>query len=185
MSPSSPREKVALIATAGVLGAIMLWAVITFFSNTPTARYGDDIPDYPVAARFCTVQSADTYWRAVRRSGEQADVARSEVVVLPAVELAVSDAGSGALRVLFRDESGDYVGDAITHSFSGGTFDESGTATIEFAATDGFEEESGYNAYRIRAEDRWTIEVLEGPSASASGDDYQSLFRIPITALRR
>lgn len=181
----SGAERIALIATAVVLMGIAIWAVANFFRNTHTTRYGADAPDFPVAARFSTVRAAETYWRGVRRDGEQADVARTEVEILPAVEVALSQSGTGALRVIFRDASGDFVGDAITRSFANGRFDDSGASEVEFAATDGFEDESGFNAYRIDPDQRWHIEILEGPSAAARGSEFQSIMTLPVSALRR
>ncbi len=98
--------------------------------------------------------------------------------------MAVGGSSNGVLRVIFRDDQGEFVGDSITQPFTSGQFDQNQSPMIEFAATSGFEQDSAFNAYRVGGE-RWTVEVLEGPSSNASGSEFKLLFKTPISSLQR
>ncbi|GAA5482985.1 hypothetical protein [Haloferula sargassicola] len=178
-TPSPKLEKIGLISTAVVLVAIALWWIIGSFANVSTTELGADFPDLPAKGEYARIDEVDTYWRKPVREGDQVDAATAEAAYIPVVLVTLHEQGSGTLRVLFRDSDGDFVGDAISRSFRDGVFEKTGSATAEFAATDGFHEVADFNGYRV-GEDRWQAEIFEGPSENASGKSFKSLLVTPL-----
>jgi hypothetical protein len=172
----------------GILGALFLvlgiWWIAGLLTSVPTTRLGEDEPDLPISGRFMEINSAETYWRKPIREGDQPDRARADVLQIPVLSVTIEGTGDGVLRVIFRDDEGEFVGDSITHTFTAGHFDQSRSPQIEFPATSGFLEDADFNAYRVGG-DRWTVEVLEGPSENAPGSEFESLLTAPISSNRR
>mgnify|MGYP000740101185 CR=1 FL=1 len=181
---TSGKEKVALVASGVVALGLAVWLVIGMFSGVPTTRIGDNQPELPAAGSFTTVATLETFWREPIREGENRDIARREVAMIPVVSLTLDDSRSGALRVIFYDSQGDSVGDAVSQPFTGGQFDGTGSPTIEIAATDGFTDPGDFDAYRVGGE-RWTVEIREGPSTNAPGREFKELLSAPISSTRR
>ena len=132
--------------------------------------------DFPVQGAQVTVQSAATYWRAPVTEGPDADTFRRGTVLLPEIDLKLG--GSGAIRVLFRDEQRRLIGDAVTRTVSG-------SQQLRIPATAGFEELGMHAAYRTGASKPWTATVYEARSVSATGSDFKKLFEITISTERR
>lgn len=181
------REVIGLAAFSFVLMVAMIWVLSRFFGQVPIQADAVQEPDYPVEGEHMTLAGADTFWREPVRDGENRDVARREVWMIPVLEVSLDPAGSraGALRVVFRNGDGDPVGDTITRSFSGGAFDASGSPTVEFPATDGFVKEGEFNAYRAGDDGTWVAEISEGPSVNAPASSFKFLTPIPVFPLRR
>lgn len=177
------RDLISLGIVAVILLALGIWWIAGQFSDIPTTRYGGDQPEFPIKGEYAEVEVATTYWRSPIREGDQRDVARPEVSHIPVVSVKLSG-GTGALRAVFRTDTGDFVGDTITHAFENGKFVENRSDTIEFPATDGYETDGDMNGYRV-GDDRWKIEILESPGAEASGSRFQSIFIIPVSPAQR
>jgi len=184
MTKPDRKEWIGLGVLGAVFLAVAIWWITGLFSSVTTTRMGEDEPEFPIEGQFIEAKSAVSFWRKPIRDGENADVARSEVVYLPVAVVTLKGTGDGVLRAIFRDDEGSFVGDTITRSFTAGHFDDSGSPTVEFPATSGFQEHSDFNAYRVGG-NRWTVEVLEGPSANAQGSEFKLLFKAPISSLRR
>lgn len=198
--PAAPSQPAASTATSlpkperkewiglGILGVVFLtlaiWWVVGLFSSVTTTRFGEDEPDFPIQGSFIEAQTCTTFWRKPIRDADQPDVARNDVLYIPVAKITLDGEGTGVLRAIFRDDQNEFVGDSITRSFTAGHFDDSGSPTVEFPATSGFMEDADFNAYRVGGE-RWTIEILEGPSANAAGSEFKSLFKASISSLRR
>lgn len=178
------KEKIGLGILGVVFIALGIWWFLGLLSDVPTTRMGQDEPDFPIEGAFTKATAAESYWRAPAREGDQRDVARADVIIIPILKVTISGTGDGVLRAIYRDDEGEFVGDSITRSFTSGQFDDSRSASCEFPATSGFTKESAFNAYRVGG-GRWTIEILEGPSADAPGREFKSLFTAPISSLRR
>lgn len=178
------KEKIGLGILGVVFIALGIWWLLGLLSDVPTTRMGQDEPDFPIEGGFTEATAAESYWRAPIREGDQRDIARTDVIIIPILKVTITGTGDGVLRAIYRDDEGEFVGDSITRSFTSGQFDDSRSASCEFPATSGFTEESEFNAYRVGGE-RWTVEILEGPSADASGREFKSLFTAPISSLRR
>jgi len=170
-------EKVGMVALFVILLAAGL--VIYHFSvnRLPTESIKAKANDFPMKGSRLTVTSAESYWRVPIVDGPAPDVFRRGTELLPVVEIAVSG-GSGAIRVVFRDESRKTMGDSISHSVGGKDL-------LKFVATAGFEDMGMYAAYRTGGNKPWIVEVLEGPSEDASSAEFQKLFEMEIsTAIR-
>lgn len=168
------------VAVAAVI--TLVWFTSSLLSGVTTKRIGDDKPDLPAKGQFCSIASADTYWRAPVREGDNRDNAKPEVILIPVVDIGLTGEGAqGVLRILFLDEHGNYVGDPITKSFENGKFKSNNSETLEIASTDGFTTNSDFHAYRLN-NNPWTVEILEGPSANAEGSRFQSILSVEISA---
>lgn len=181
------REVIGIASFAFVLMIAALWVVSRFFTQLSFKDDPTAAPDYPLKGAGVTVAAAETFWREPVREGDARDVARREVVMIPVLELTLDPENSpaGALRVIFRNSQGQPVGDPITRTFAVGRFEASGNATIAFPATDGFEKDGDFHAYRTGKGDPWIVEILEGPSADAPAGSFKKLAPIPILPLRR
>ncbi|MBK1826116.1 hypothetical protein [Haloferula rosea] len=178
------KEWIGLALLGVVCLGVAIWWIAGLFSSITTTRMGDDEPDFPVKGGLIQVRTADSFWRKPIRGGENADVARADVVQIPVAEVTLEGQGNGVLRAIFRDDQGEFVGDSITRSFTSGHFDLTGSPTAQFPATSGFTEDAAFNAYRVGG-NRWTVEVFEGPSDNAPGSEFKLLFKAPISSLRR
>ncbi|MBB5351764.1 hypothetical protein HNR46_002003 [Haloferula luteola] len=178
-SQSAKIEMLGLGALAAILLGLGIWWLSGLFSSVRTTGLGGDLPDLPAKGEFVRIEKIDTYWRKPIREGDHADRATSSALYIPVLSVTLDDDRSGALRVLFKDADGNFVGDPISHSISAGKFTGSGSETAEFAATDGFHQIAAFNGYRVD-DDRWTAEVYEASSLNASGSDFKKLLVTPL-----
>lgn len=177
------KDLIRLGIAAAVFLGLAIWWLVSQFSGIATTRLGEREVDFPVKGTHARVTDAETYWREPVRAADGDRVASAEVTHIPVISVKLSE-GSGALRAIYRDEGGEFVGDSLTRSFSGGRFTRNDSDTIEFPATDGFESNGAFNGYRVGT-DRWTVEILEGPAADAPGSEFRSLFTAEISSNRR
>lgn len=170
-------EKVGMLTLLVMLLAAG-FAIYQFSVNRlPTESIKAKANDFPIKGSRLTVTSAESYWRVPVVDGPTADVFRRGTELLPVVEIAVSG-GSGAIRVVFRDESRRTMGDSITRSVEGKDL-------LKIVATAGFEDMGMYAAYRTGGNKPWIVEVLEGSSADAPSAEFQKLFEMELsTAIR-
>jgi len=181
------REVIGIASFAVVIMIAAVWVISHFFSQLSFTRESDNRPSYPLKGELARVASANTFWREPVRSGENRDVARREVVLIPVLELSLDPekSGGGALRVIFLNSEGQSLGDPITRSFGAGRFEATGSSTVTFAATDGFIADGDFQAYRTGKGKLWTAEVLEGPPGDSPASAFKKLSSIPILPDRR
>ena len=181
------REVIGIASFAVVVMITAVWVISHFFSQLSFTRDSDSKPHYPLKGELARVASGSTYWREPVRSGENRDVARREVILIPVLELSLDPehSGGGALRVIFRNSEGQPLGDPITRSFGAGRFEVSGSPTVTFAATDGFTADGDFQAYRTGKGKLWTADVLEGPPGDGPANAFKKLSSIPIFPDRR
>lgn len=181
------REVIGIASFAVVVMIAAVWVLSHFFGQLSFTRDSDHRPDYPLKGELARVVSAATFWREPVRSGDNRDVARREVVLIPVLELTLDPehSGGGALRVIFRNGEGQPVGDPISRSFGAGRFEANDSSTIAFAATDGFTSDGDFQAYRTGKGKLWTADVLEGPPGDSPASAYKKLSSIPILPERR
>ena len=181
------REVIGLGIFSFLLLLAAIWAISRFFTQLHFQSEYVKIPDFPIKGEHATLASGETFWREPVRDGPTRDVAKREVAMIPILNLSLDAEKSplGALRVIFRNDKGETVGDSITRSFSSGRFDASGDAKISFPATDGFLDEATFNAYRTRSGNPWTADVMEGPSVDAAAGSFKKLVQIPVLPQRR
>lgn len=172
ISPLSKIEKIAifLLCSALLLGAAL--TLIHFSSRVPTRPLIADKVDFPVSGKIVSITAAGTYWRKPVTSGDNADVVRRDTQLIPVLKLNLSSK-SGVIRVFFRNEDGNVVGDAITRSVAG-------DSEITVSATAGFEDLGMHAAYRTGSGKRWVAQVFEAPSATASREDFRMVLEMEI-----
>ncbi|HEY1121513.1 MAG TPA: hypothetical protein VGE67_07920, partial [Haloferula sp.] len=188
LRPRLNRQEVIGIATFAVVALIAsVWMLTRFFTLLTFTRDSDSRPDYPLKGELVQIASGSTFWREPVRTGENRDVAKREVIMIPVLELSLDPekSGGGSLRVIFRNAEGEPVGDPITRSFGAGRFEGSGNASSSFAATDGFTAEGEFQAYRTGKGKLWTADVLEGPPGGTPASAFKKLSSIPIFPERR
>jgi hypothetical protein len=172
----SSTEKIGLAALALILVTGIFLTLGHWLTRLPSGS-AETRPDFPVAGESITALSATTYWRAPVTEGPEADRFRRGTQLLPVIDLSFRG-GPAAVRVFFRNEQNQLVGDAITRPVSGET-------SLSVAATAGFEDMGMHAAYRTGENEPWTIEVFEGPSTEARSNEFKLLFKTPISSARR
>jgi hypothetical protein len=169
-------ERIGIIA----LGAVLLAAAVYFYvfsvKRLPTESLRAETTDFPIKGGRITVESADTYWRIPVTEGPDADTVRRGTQLMPEIEMRVK--GRGAVRVLFRDDERQFVGDAVTRPVDGST-------TLLIPATAGFEDAGMHAAYRTGGTKPWTASVYEGESVNSPGGGFKLLFEMNISTNRR
>lgn len=173
----SKLERIGLIVLLSLLAAGGLATVVFSLNRLPTetARAKDN--DFPIKGAMVEVDSAVSYWRMPITDGPSPEIVRRDTKLLPVLELQIRG-GSGAVRVLFRDEDRTAVGDAVTHAVRG-------AGTLIIPATAGFDDMGMHAAYRTGGSKPWTIEVFEAASETAPGTDFKRLFEMNISTDRR
>lgn len=173
-------SKVEKIAISGLVAALVLGATLTlihFSKKVPTRPLVSEGIDYPVSGKIIEITKASTYWRKPVATGENPDVVRRGTVLIPVLKMNIN-AGSGAIRVFFRNEDGLVVGDGITRDVRGGT-------EISIAATAGFEDLGMHTAYRTGDSPPWVVQVFEGPGATAPSSEFHKVLETEISTLIR
>src|SRR5690606_4595376 len=100
-----------------------------------------------------TLTGAETFWRKPITSGDHPDTPRAGTAVLPVLSLSL-EGGPAEIRVFFRDDKGELVGDSVTRTVAA-------NAKVQIAATAGFDDPGMYAAYQAGLEKPWTAEVVE------------------------
>lgn len=159
---------------------ILLIAGIGFFlffsiHKLPNTHQTETAVALPIIGNSIKINAAQSYWRKPDASGKEN--VRRGTILLPVVELQASG-GPGAIRIFFRDSDGNMIGDGATHSINGDKM-------ITMVATAGFEDQGMFAAYRTGESKPWKIEILEGPSVSAPGNEFKKLTEIFISTQRR
>ncbi len=178
-----PRLGLSNIERIGLIGLlVMLLAggtMVYFMFLQPLAVHTDQSKsvDFPIKGSKVTIISATSYWRAPVTDGADADAFRRGTVLLPVLELAVTG-GPADVRVFFRDEAGQIVGDAMTRNVDG-------AATLKIAASAGFEDPGMHAAYRTGESKPWTIEVRETATGEVLDKESTKLFEINISTERQ
>jgi hypothetical protein len=173
----SVLEKFGMIALVVLLLGAVAGILIYSAMRLPVETMSSKVVKFPVKGQHVTIQSAKTYWRDVVTRGPDADIVRRGTRLLPVLDLNCSG-GDGVLRVLFRDEFGDSVGDIITRQISAGE-------KVSIASTAGFNDAGMHAAYRTGETKVWRIEVYEGSAGISLGNDFVKLFEIDISTERR
>lgn len=169
----------------GVLGAAVLgiavYAVNLFFGDINTST--PDKVHFPVKGENLVIRKIETYWRKPDRDSDLG--VRLSAEFIPAADITLKSSDSGALRFFFANPEGDRIGDSVTLSFSGGSFETSGSETATFNGTGGFEDVGDYNDYLTEKVHFWHLVVMEGPSRNAEGSEFKEILKMRISPKRR
>ena len=169
----SPLERIglvtllALLCVAGAVGYFLTIHRLPIESELTKAL------DLPIQGKHLTLLAATSYWRAPNPT----DTARRGTQLLPIFKLK-SSGGPAAVRVFFRNNDGDLVGDAVTRSIQP-------DGELEVAATAGFDDVGLHAAYRTGPNQSWTIEVFEAPTENSAGPVFKPLLKMNVATDRR
>lgn len=177
----SKAEKGAIIGVGACLLLATIWGLGLFFKHVPTESPDAEL-DFPIVGEVVTLGSASTYWKKPDEDSERG--VRPTAKLIPAGRLIISAGGTGALRIFFRDDTDDIVGDPITVVVTNGSF-ANGAKDIEIAATDGFSDEGDHAAYVTEQISEWHMVITEGPNPDAPGSAFSDLCRLPVSKSRQ
>lgn len=166
-------EKISMILIFASLAVTATLAVIHFSKEIPVDSEISKKVSLPVEGKMISVSAVETYWRSPNTQGENADIVRTGVKLIPVVKIQASGK-SGAIRIFFRDSDGSLVGDSTTLTISG-------KQSLTISATDGFTDMGMHASYRTGENARWMIQVLEGPSIDAPIEKFKTLFETEIS----
>lgn len=183
-TPHAPRPRLGLSGFERigmtVLGVLLLAGAIYFYvfsvKRLPSETQRAENTDFPIEGERMSVEAADTGWRVPVIEGADADTVRRGTQLIPEIRMEVK--GHGALRVLFRDDQRQFVGDAVTREVDG-------EESLRIPATAGFEDVGMYAAYRTGGTKPWTASVYEGESVNSPGSGFKLLFEMNISTERR
>ena len=167
-----PIERIGLALLVLLLMAV---AAVFYFSTIrqiPTGSGRVEAGDFPIQGDKVEAVSAASYWRKPVTTGPDADTVQRETLLIPVAEF-TTRGGPATLRILFRNEHGDLVGDVLTRNVQG-------EEKLTLTATAGFDDLGKHTAYRTGHTDRWTIEVLEAPPGNPAPADFKRLFEMNI-----
>jgi len=168
-------SKIELLAIAGLIALLLIGSITSIVIFNKTIDLEPLIAGelaLPIKGEKVSVTAVETYWREPITRGENSDIFRRGTKLLPVIKLK-TEGSSGVLRFLFRDSEGLFVGDNINHRVSG-------NEELEIAATAGFNDTGMHSGYRTGDTGRWTVEILEGPSARAPLEKFKILFKAEI-----
>lgn len=169
-------ERYGLIGLAVLLLGGSIWFLATTVFRLPKPAVRLEARDFPIKGEKIRIDSAECYWRKPVTGGKNADACRLGTLLLPEVELKVSG-GSATIRVFFKDDEGNTIGDPL--------FRQIGEGTVKVAATAGIEDPGIFAAYRTGNATRWTVQVHEIPSGDVARGKSNQLFEMEIPAERR
>ncbi len=166
----NPLERLGL----AVLVLLLIAAAAVFYISTirqiPSDSGRVEADDFPIQGAQVEALAAVTYWREPVNT----DTVQRETLLIPVAEFATRG-GPAVLRIFFRNEHGDLVGDAVTRSVQG-------EEKLKIAATAGFDDLGKHAAYRTGQTEPWTLEVLEAPAGNPTAADFKRLFVMNIGA---
>ncbi|MGJ8644284.1 MAG: hypothetical protein ACSHX9_12820 [Luteolibacter sp.] len=177
LSSFSKVEKFSLLALIAVLSIAGILSIVHFSNRVPTKSTITEEIDFPVDGSRVTITSAETYWREPKR-GDNADVVRRGTKLIPVIDISLETKKSAAIRIFFRNDEGQVIGDGITR-------DVSGKKKLKIPATAGFDDIGMHAAYRTGGSPPWFIQVYEGPNANASREQFKKVLDTEISTDRR
>jgi hypothetical protein len=169
----SQLERIGLVLLLALLGGAGVVGYFLTIHRLPIESELAKALDLPIQGKHLTILAATSYWRAP----QAADTARRGTQLLPVLKLK-SSGGPAAVRVFFRNNDGDLVGDAVTRSVQAGV-------DLEVVATAGFEDVGLHAAYRNGPTQSWTIEVCEAPTENSAGPEFMKILKMNIATDRR
>lgn len=177
ISAFSKVEKISLITLVAVLLITGILCIIHFSNRVPTKPTIAEKIDFPVVGDRVVISATETYWREPE-SGENADIVRRGTKLIPEIILSIEGKKPAAIRIFFRNDQGEVIGDGITREISG-------KAKLKIPATAGFEDIGMHAAYRTGESPTWIVQIYEGPSTNASRNQFKKVLETEIsTGLR-
>jgi len=165
----APLEKIALAVLASILAIGGLTVLVIANKRLDLSASQPTGPSYPVKGSLLTIRKLSTYWR----EPTPADSVRREAKLIPVAKVQV-EGGPCALRVYFRDDKDNIIGDAVTRPVT--------TGTVEISATSGLEEAGMHSAFRTGSAAPWKIQLFEAPSPDSPRQDFKKILETDISA---
>ena len=169
----SIAEKIAIAALIAILALVTTLSILHFSNKIPTKSVLREKLNLPVEGKLVKVTALDTFWREPVTTGDEPDVVRRGTRLIPVVTLQV-EAGTAAIRVLFRDGEGTVIGDPINRTIKGKT-------ELRIPATAGFEDIGMHAGYRTGGSPPWTIHILEAKESGLSTDHFHQVLQTEIS----
>ncbi len=170
-----PKFKLSLLEKVGlgVLALILIGGGTMAYRSTFSLMAGEakGSTEMPVSGEHVSITKVVSYWRPPVTTGENVEIVRRGVVLIPVVEITAS--GQGAIRLLFNNDKGDVVGDPMIREINGET-------TLVVAATAGFEDTAEHEAYRAGLTSSWHAMIAEAPTTAAAGGAFKDLVELPV-----
>lgn len=185
----SNLEKASVGLLVAILSIAGIWATSAVVARVPDTLTNSKLK-FPLQGQSVVLADFDSYWRTPIREGARKDEGVSQAIELIPSAVVTLDAGSKAraLRFLFRDESGTYVGDSTTIDASGDKFipGDNPNAVISgnkaiVSATTGFLNRGEIISYLSDETFRWELVIFE----SSDGEEFSELIALPISAKRK
>lgn len=174
-----PRLNLSKVESIGLLALIALLVIggiaafLLTINRLPNGSGAGTVTNFPLQGKHFAILGAETHWRAPLAD----DTVRRGTQLVPVVKFKISG-GPGAIRIVFRDSSGETVGDTVIRTIKS-------DGDLEISATAGFDDVGMYAAYRTGLSKPWTIDVSEGASEKSTGTDFTKLFVTNISTDRR
>ncbi len=176
-TPTTMIEKISLVILLGCIIGALGWGISIFLSEAPQGEVVPFKDDFPAKGENITISSVETWWKKPIRKGENADVGIVlDANLVPCAKITLSDGGSSALRVSFRNGDKELIGDTINLTVTDGKFARSGSNTVEIYSTSGFYNASKIHAYTNGDIDPWSIIISE------DGNEDGALVKARISA---
>jgi len=136
-----------------------------------------DVANTPINLDGITIETLEAHWTETLNIKSRV---RRDVEWTPAVELAISGAGSGAFRILFLDQDGRQRGDTMDIAFADGKFQPSMQSSENIYCTHGLTSELELKDLRARGDSWWTIRVLKGKDVKAPSSEFETIIETKI-----
>ncbi|MBC7979987.1 MAG: hypothetical protein H7Y36_05440 [Armatimonadetes bacterium] len=176
IKPNSSLSKIEKIGILSLIAILILGATFTiihFADNVPTRPVISRDLEFPIKGQLVSITSASTYWREPIITGENADIVKRDTKLIPVLKISF-EAKPGAIRIFFRNENGEVVGDAITRAVGGKT-------QLSIPATAGFDDIGMHAAYRTGESIPWIVQIFEAPTGNASREQFKKIFESEIS----
>lgn len=169
----SMAEKIAIAALIAILALATTLFILHFSNEIPTKSVLREELALPIEGKFVKVTALETFWREPVLTGQAPEVVRRGTSLIPVVMLQL-EAGTAAIRVLFRDGEGTVIGDPINRTIKGKT-------ELRIPATAGFDDIGMHAAYRTGGSLPWTVHILEAKESGLSGDQFHQVLQTEIS----
>ena len=169
----SKAEKLVILALIGILALGAILTVMHFSSRVPTRSILSEKPDLPAVGKLVTITDIGSFWREPITTGDERDIVRRGTKLIPVVRLKL-EAKSAVIRVFFRNEDGNVIGDPINRLIEG-------NAEVSIPATAGFDDIGMHAAYRTGESMPWTVQILEAKDSSLSIDKFNLVLEAEIS----
>ncbi len=169
----SKAEKAGTIALFAILGLAAIFTLIHLSNRLETRPAVSEQLDLPIEGKLVKATAVSTFWRETITTGDNADTVKRGAKLIPVLRIKL-EAKSASIRVLFRNENGDVMGDPINRSVKGKT-------ELTIPSTDGFNDIGMHAAYRTGESPPWTVQVFESSDSAASIDKFDTLLETEIS----